>query len=110
MDTIVSVIQRYIEIMSKTSKREEKKIKCISFLRKMCDLKSELFERFSASVTKDTRRRAWQEVHEFAVSIGLISTDKDFTYVRDTTWPNLRQRTMVRAYYNIPLFMYMQLL
>jgi len=77
-----------------SNKREMKNLKNLNFLRKMFELKSELFGAYSATVTKETKKNAWTAVRDYAVSIGLITSDKDYTYVRDTTWTNLRKRTM----------------
>lgn len=81
------------------NKRVEKTFKNQNFLRKVLELKQELFGAFSPVITKETKKTAWTEVRNYAVSIGLITPDKDATYVRDATWPNLRNRTMVILYY-----------
>lgn len=77
------------------SKREEKNLKNINFLRKILSKKSDLFEQYGPTITKDTRKKAWGEIRDYAVSINLITSARDATYVRDTTWQNLRGRTMV---------------
>ncbi|CAH1109815.1 unnamed protein product [Psylliodes chrysocephalus] len=78
--------------MPKLSKREEKKMKNQNFLRKILELKSELFGQFSTTITKESRKTAWINVRDYSVSIGLIGSDKEFCYVRDATWPILRQK------------------
>jgi hypothetical protein len=80
-----------------SSKREMKNLKNLNVLRKIFELKTELFEAYSASATKETKKNAWTAVRDYAVSIGLITNDKDYTYVRDTTWTNLRKRTMEKV-------------
>lgn len=80
-----------------SSKREMKNLKNLNFLRKIFELKADLFEAFSATATKETKKKAWSAVRDYAVSIGLITNDKDYTYVRDTTWTNLRKRTMEKV-------------
>lgn len=77
------------------SRRVEKSIMQQNFLRKVDELKNNLFGQFSTTITKETRRQAWTDARDYAVSIGLISNEKDYTYVRDATWPNLRNRTIV---------------
>ncbi|CAH1099706.1 unnamed protein product [Psylliodes chrysocephalus] len=67
-----------------------------NFLRKILKLKNELFGQFSTTITKESRKTAWINVRDYAVSIGLIGSDKEFCYVRDVTWPNLRSRTMTK--------------
>nr|CAI5860702.1 unnamed protein product [Callosobruchus analis] len=64
-------------------------------VRMILSKKTELFEQFGPTITKDTRRKAWSEVRDYAVSIGLLTSNRDTTYVRDTTWQNLRGRTMM---------------
>ncbi|XP_050310544.1 uncharacterized protein LOC126746362 [Anthonomus grandis grandis] len=78
------------------SKRSEKQVKQQNFLRKIKDMKDSLFGQFSTTLTKETKRSAWMEVRDYAVSIGLITCEKDYTYVRDATWPNIRNRTMIK--------------
>ncbi|XP_069670087.1 uncharacterized protein [Periplaneta americana] len=75
-------------------KRNENNIKKECFLRKVLDLKNELFGAFSINITKETRRQAWIKLRDYAVSMALISSEKDFTYIRDATWPNIRNRTL----------------
>ncbi|CAH1115164.1 unnamed protein product [Psylliodes chrysocephalus] len=82
--------------MPKLSKREEKKMKNQNLLRKILELKNEHFGQFSTTITKESRITAWINVRDYAVSIGLIGRDKEFCYVRDATWPNLRSRTMTK--------------
>nr|CAI5842206.1 unnamed protein product [Callosobruchus analis] len=77
------------------SQRSKKGTKFIGFTT-ILSKKTELFEQFGPTITKDTRRKAWSEVRDYAVSIGLLTSNRDTTYVRDTTWQNLRGRTMAK--------------
>lgn len=79
------------------AKREEKNIKNRNFLRMILENKKELFDQFGPNITKETRRKTWSQVRDYAVSIGLVTNNRDTTYVRDTTWQNLRGRTMVSS-------------
>ncbi|XP_068082046.1 uncharacterized protein [Anabrus simplex] len=36
------------------------------------------------------------ELRDYAVAIGLVTADKDYTYVRDATWSNMRSRTVAK--------------
>ncbi|CAH1113212.1 unnamed protein product [Psylliodes chrysocephalus] len=76
--------------MPKLRKRKEKKMKNQNFLRKILELKNELFGQFSTTITKESRKTAWIHVNDYAVSTGLIGSDKEFCYVRDATWPKTK--------------------
>lgn len=67
----------------------------ISLLREIKLLKNELFGAYSAKITKNTKAEHWKKVHECAVTLNVVAEKKDFTYTRDTVWPNIRKRTMV---------------
>lgn len=54
-----------------------------------------LFGAFSSTITKESKRLCWIGIRDYAVAIGLVTNDKDFAYIRDSTWPNLRSRTVV---------------
>ncbi|CAH1101796.1 unnamed protein product [Psylliodes chrysocephalus] len=82
--------------MLKLSKREEKKMKNQNFLRKIFELKNELFGQFSITINKESRKTACINERDYAVSIGLIGSDKEFCYVRDATWLNLRCKAMTK--------------
>ncbi|XP_068081812.1 uncharacterized protein [Anabrus simplex] len=75
-------------------KRNDNNVRKESFLKKVLELKGQLFGAFSLTVTKDSKRQAWMELRDYAVAIGLVTADKDHTYVRDATWPNMRSRTV----------------
>lgn len=70
-------------------------LKKISFLRKILENKDILFGKFSGSLTQNDKQKKWEEIREFAVSIGLITNDKNYTFVRNNTWGNIRKATMV---------------
>ncbi|XP_068083801.1 uncharacterized protein [Anabrus simplex] len=78
-------------------KRNDNHVRKESFLRKVLELKGQLFGAFSLTVTKDSKRQAWMELRDYAVAIGLVTADKDHTYVRDATWPNMRSRTVAKV-------------
>lgn len=77
------------------SKREEKNILIRNFLRMIISKKVQLFDQYSPNITKESRRKAWNDVRDYAVSIGLVTNNRDTAYIRDVTWQNLRGRTMV---------------
>lgn len=72
-----------------------KLIKQLSVLRKILEEKEILFGAFSTTITKTLKQSKWCEIRDLCVSCGLITHDKDWTYIRDTTWPNIRKGTMV---------------
>lgn len=53
-----------------------------------------LFGAFSSKLTKIHKMDAWERILEEAKNLGLISTSKTASYIRDIFWQNLRKRTM----------------
>ncbi|XP_063219058.1 uncharacterized protein LOC134529167 [Bacillus rossius redtenbacheri] len=66
----------------------------IILLNKIKDSRDILFGAFSDKLTKQNKMSAWQEIRDFAASLGVISENKDWTYVRDVVWQNLKKSTM----------------
>ncbi|XP_067014637.2 uncharacterized protein [Anabrus simplex] len=64
-------------------------------LNKIRDAKEILFGAFS-SLTKEDKVREWRNIHNIALSVGLIPDAKDFTYVRDVLWQNLKKTTVAK--------------
>ena len=56
--------------------------------------KSILFGAFSEKIKKEDKVRLWKEVFNIAQSFGLFG-GKEWTYVRDVYWPNVKKGTMV---------------
>lgn len=63
-----------------------------------------LFGNTSSSLTKESKQEAWrkicadcQQIHGF----NAVPDGKDFTYLRDVIWPNLK-RTSIKAKKNDP--------
>ncbi|KAJ3654354.1 hypothetical protein Zmor_013547 [Zophobas morio] len=52
------------------------------------------FGAFSPSLIKETKQEQWKNIYTTALSLQLVPAGKDWTYVRDTTWPNLRKRAL----------------
>jgi hypothetical protein len=67
----------------------------VTFLEEMNKKKQILFGALTPQVTKQTKQKAWQEIYTTAASLGVVSSEKSWTYVRDTVWPNLRKRALV---------------
>lgn len=70
-----------------------------SLLRLISERKADLFGEFSATITKEKRVAAWKEVVTTCKSdYGFDPCPgKDYTYVRDTLWPNMKRRTIERV-------------
>lgn len=81
--------------MLKMASNSTKSLKQLSFLQKLLENKHILFGKYSASLNRSLKQAKWVEIRDFAVSTGIITNDKTFTFVRDVTWGNLRKRTMV---------------
>ena len=75
--------------------KESKNSKKIAILQKIRDSKEILFGAFSPELTKQTKAEEWKKIHSFALAMGVISQEKDFVYVRDTYWPNIKRITTV---------------
>lgn len=54
-----------------------------------------LFGAPSNEITKEMKINAWKEINEYVKSIGVFSQNKDWTYLRDVWWLNVRKLTTV---------------
>jgi hypothetical protein len=63
-------------------------------------LKGILFGAFSKKLKKQDKVAMWQEIYEVGKSCGAFN-GKEWTYIRDVFWPNLRKTTMVSTAYNL---------
>lgn len=66
-------------------------------LEKIKEKKQILFGKFDekAGITKDRRRLVWNDIHAELTALGY-PVGKDGNYLRDTTFCNLKKRTLVR--------------
>ena len=71
------------------NKSSLKFVKQLSLLQKIQNDKEILFVKICSTLTRTTKQEKWNEVKEYAVSIGIITNDNDFAHVRDTIWGNL---------------------
>ncbi|VEN34301.1 unnamed protein product [Callosobruchus maculatus] len=62
----------------------------MQFLKKVRENKDILFGAFSEKLRKQDKVNKWKEMAEVA------KTDKDWTYVRDTIWQNLKKTAMLK--------------
>jgi hypothetical protein len=59
-----------------------------------------LFGAFSERLKKRDKVAMWQEIYEVEKSCGTFN-GKEWTYIRDVFWPNLRKTTMVSTAYSL---------
>jgi hypothetical protein len=76
----------------------------ITILKLINDNKEILFGKFSSSLTHEIKTKKWMEITEKAKAIGIY--EKDWKYLRDTTWQNWRKRTIV-SIISICIFVYL---
>lgn len=70
----------------------EQKLIFLNYLKESKDI---LFSQYSTSITKETKLKCWKDVNEKCLSIGyVLPPSKDWSYWRDTVWPNLRNATI----------------
>ncbi|KAL1492338.1 hypothetical protein ABEB36_010678 [Hypothenemus hampei] len=81
-------------MVKKANKRDENRKQKLYILQKIKEKKSVLFGAFSDTLTKKDKQNAWEEVCTYGKSIGVIASNKNGTYLRDTWWPNLRKTTV----------------
>lgn len=63
----------------------------IIVLREICENKSVLFGPFSEDITLQRKVDLWVQILNKAKALGLISYDKDYKYMRDVYWQNLKR-------------------
>ena len=76
-------------------KRDEQRKLKMSVLARIKADKGILFGAFSQHVTKIAKIERWKLIYNHAQSLGLVPPTKDWTYVRDVWWPNVKKATMV---------------
>lgn len=87
-----------------SSFKSNKNLKQVGFLQKVLENKDVLFGKFTNEITRNTKQDKWTEMRNYAVSLGLITCDKDYSFVRDNTWGNIRKKTMVSLKYVIIIY------
>lgn len=65
-------------------------------LQRLIENKELLFNKFddSKGITKEKRKAKWKEIHEEMAALGY-PVGRDGDYLRDTTFSNLKKRTLV---------------
>jgi hypothetical protein len=59
-----------------------------------------MFDAFTGSVKKQDKVAMWPEIYEVEKSCGAFN-GKEWTYIRDIFWPNIRKTTMVSTEYSV---------
>lgn len=65
----------------------------MTILKFIADGKSVLFGKFDNKLPSEMKINKWKEIAQRLNEMGLY--DKDWKYLRDTTWHNWRKRTIV---------------
>lgn len=63
----------------------------IEFLKSILERKDNLFGAFSPILTKDSKSEKWKEMHAVAKSLNIISDERNWRYIWDTVWPNIKK-------------------
>lgn len=69
----------------------------IIVLREICENKSILFGPFSADITLQRKVDLWNQILNKAKSLGLVSYDKDYKYMRDVYWQNMKRTALGKS-------------
>ena len=63
----------------------------LALLAVMKEQKDILLGAFCDNLTKVDKAKSWKEVYDNATASGMIPPAKDWTYIRDAMWPNMRK-------------------
>lgn len=80
--------------MSKRANQRKLKL-CI--LSKIKENKHILLGQINNNVTKEEKTNAWKEIYLDARSIGAVNCDKDYTYMRDIWFNNIKRSTIEKV-------------
>lgn len=67
----------------------------ITVLQLIRDKKDILFGAFTDKLSKDKKIEEWKIILSTCQSLGLVPPGKDYAYVRDTFYSNLKRSTLV---------------
>uniref|UniRef100_A0A915IA99 Regulatory protein zeste n=1 Tax=Romanomermis culicivorax TaxID=13658 RepID=A0A915IA99_ROMCU len=65
-------------------------------LQQIYDRKNILFAKFDEKVTADNKQKNWQHVKDFIDSLGVTMINKQWDYVCDAWWPNIKRATILK--------------
>jgi hypothetical protein len=72
-------------------KRDDQRKLKLCVLNKIKENKRVLFGAFCDTLSKADKCKAWKEINDYALSLGLVPANKEWTYIRDVWWPNVRK-------------------
>lgn len=70
--------------------KKDKKMMILSIIKE----KKELL--FGNTSTKADKMNEWQNIYFKCLALGLVREGKDYTYVRDVFWQNLKRTALVK--------------
>lgn len=66
-------------------------------IQKVNELKSTLFGAHSTTITSESKAAAWAKIYNECRANGIpIPQDKDYSYLRDVVWSNIKRAVIVR--------------
>lgn len=81
-------------VQKKMTKIESK----LTVLAEIRDKRDVLFGSFSDKLSKADKVEAWKTILRKCQSLGLVGPEKEYQYIRDTYWSNIKRATLVRTY------------
>lgn len=75
--------------------KRDKKIMILNIIKEKKEL---LFGKTSNILTKKDKVNEWQNIYFKCLALGLAKEGKDYTYVRDVFWPNVKRTSLVKFY------------
>lgn len=74
--------------------KKDKKMMILSIIKEKKEL---LFGNTSSTLTnKADKMNEWQNIYFKCLALGLVREGKDYTYVRDVFWQNLKRTALVK--------------
>lgn len=75
------------------AEKMEKMVGKIIILREIFEAKDTLFGPFSSERTMQMKSKIWTDILEKAKSLGLVAACKDYKYMRDIYWQNMKRHS-----------------
>lgn len=67
----------------------------LAIIQRIHQLRDILFGDVSSGATRHSKDHAWRCVRDFAVSIGYMPPDRDYKFMRNVFWQNMKRTTTV---------------
>lgn len=77
-------------------KRTVRKSSKYAIVQKIHEFREILFGNVSSGATRYVKDNAWISIRDFAVSIGYMPPDRDYKFMRNVFWQNMKRTTQVR--------------